>query len=255
MTEGPGGRGRTRLSPAERKHRAMKAAAARWGKPAPAEPGARRFADLEPRDAILEAAMEALLREDVGLVTVQGVADAAGVGLPTLYRYFPTKEALINACRIRLVDRGLRWLDALVAANASPAARICALALGLCYHAYHPPRARQTFLGLVDPRSGSLAPELGPTLNAFWRKPFEAAQALCADQAEARILHLQAAITGLARYRPLQGSIPELQSFSRSYEDLALFALTMSFPGIDWGEVRAETVFRAGNPAPGGKRP
>ncbi len=245
MPAGSSGRGRTKLSPAERKHRAMKGAAARWGHPAPAAAPNGPLADVEPREAILRAAIEAFTHQDMALVTVQGVADLAGVGLPTLYRHFPNKEALVNACRLLLVERGLRRLDRLLAANASPAAKICALALGLCYGGVNPTESRQTFKGLVDPRSGTIDATLGPVLNTYWQAYFEAGRALGFDQAEARILNLQASIIGLSRFRPVRESVPELETISRSYEELALFVLSVNFPGVDWRGVRSETVFPA----------
>jgi AcrR family transcriptional regulator len=48
------------------------------------------------RQRILEAAEEIFTREGIA-VPVDAVAEAAGVGVGTLYRHFPTKEALFEA--------------------------------------------------------------------------------------------------------------------------------------------------------------
>lgn len=48
------------------------------------------------RERIL-AAVADLLEQGVGELTMPGVADASGVSLRTLYRYFPTRDALFEA--------------------------------------------------------------------------------------------------------------------------------------------------------------
>jgi AcrR family transcriptional regulator len=51
---------------------------------------------LRNRNRILEAAEEIFAKEGLS-VPVDAVAEAAGVGVGTLYRHFPTKEALFEA--------------------------------------------------------------------------------------------------------------------------------------------------------------
>jgi AcrR family transcriptional regulator len=48
------------------------------------------------RDRILDAAVEAFTR-DGDAVTLDAIAKDAGVGIGTLYRHFPTREALVDA--------------------------------------------------------------------------------------------------------------------------------------------------------------
>jgi AcrR family transcriptional regulator len=59
-------------------------------------PGATRSESA--RLAVLEAA--ARLTEDLGYdrVTIEGIAAAAGVGKPTIYRWYPSKSAIISEC-------------------------------------------------------------------------------------------------------------------------------------------------------------
>lgn len=69
-------------------------------------------AGAEKRDAILAAALELFAERGFHGTAVPLVADKAGVGAGTIYRYFESKEALVNA----LYQREKRlMLDALLA--------------------------------------------------------------------------------------------------------------------------------------------
>lgn len=58
------------------------------------EPRRRKDA-VENRDRLLTAALAAFMRD--ANAPLDGIAKAAGVGIGTLYRHFPTREALIEA--------------------------------------------------------------------------------------------------------------------------------------------------------------
>jgi AcrR family transcriptional regulator len=49
------------------------------------------------RARLLDAAVRAFSRDDEPEVTMEGIARDAGVGIGTLYRHFPTREALVEA--------------------------------------------------------------------------------------------------------------------------------------------------------------
>jgi AcrR family transcriptional regulator len=49
------------------------------------------------RERILEAVADLLERGDPGELTMPGVAEASGVSLRTIYRYYPTREELLEA--------------------------------------------------------------------------------------------------------------------------------------------------------------
>src|SRR5262245_65002945 len=52
---------------------------------------------LTTRERILEATLEALGRSGPRKLSLSDVAVAAGVSRPTLYRWFPSKESLLEA--------------------------------------------------------------------------------------------------------------------------------------------------------------
>jgi TetR/AcrR family transcriptional regulator, repressor for uid operon len=61
-----------------------------------AAPTGRRPADAERRQQILEAAERAFVRNGFHATTMQGVADEVGMSAGNLYRYFPSKEAIVE---------------------------------------------------------------------------------------------------------------------------------------------------------------
>jgi len=78
--------------------------------PEPRKPGRPRDPQLEARRTreIVAAAAAVFARDGFAAADVQAVADRAGVGKGTVYRYFPTKSALFLAA----VDQGLDELAA-----------------------------------------------------------------------------------------------------------------------------------------------
>lgn len=77
--------------------------------PAPRKPGRPRDEALAARrcDEILDVAVAVFAEHGYRLTDVQVIADRLGMGKGTVYRYFPTKEALFLAA----VDRGMRRLQ------------------------------------------------------------------------------------------------------------------------------------------------
>jgi TetR/AcrR family transcriptional regulator, repressor for uid operon len=64
-------------------------------------PALRRSADAERRELILEAAERAFVRDGFHATTMQYVADEAGMSAGNLYRYFPSKEAIVEGlCQV-----------------------------------------------------------------------------------------------------------------------------------------------------------
>jgi len=61
-----------------------------------AAPTGRRPADAERRQRILEAAERAFVRNGFHATTMQGVADELSMSAGNLYRYFPSKDAIVE---------------------------------------------------------------------------------------------------------------------------------------------------------------
>jgi AcrR family transcriptional regulator len=90
-------------------------------------------------EEILDAAADLFARHGYARTETQMLADRLGVGKGTIYRYFPSKEALFRAA----VDRGMRhlqeWVEAEVADVADPLDRISrAIHAFLAYFEKHP---------------------------------------------------------------------------------------------------------------------
>lgn len=79
--------------------------------------GPRAAKESRKRELIIQAALQVFAEHGLHGTPVPPIADQAGVGVGTLYRYFDSKEALINAAfcdaKQRLQDRLLTDLDLL----------------------------------------------------------------------------------------------------------------------------------------------
>ena len=79
--------------------------------------------NLEKRDAILAAALRLIARFGLHNTPMSAVAREAGVAVGTVYLYFPSKEAMINALYLHVLEDRNRSLysGADVASSPSPA--------------------------------------------------------------------------------------------------------------------------------------
>nr|ANO42507.1 TetR family transcriptional regulator [Streptomyces sp. SAT1] len=71
---------------------------------------------------MLAAARTAFAAAEDGTVPLEAVARAAGVGIGTLYRHFPTREAMVEAVYAAELDEVTASADTLLAELAAPAA-------------------------------------------------------------------------------------------------------------------------------------
>jgi TetR/AcrR family transcriptional regulator, repressor of fatR-cypB operon len=80
--------------------------------PPPPSPRASRVPRADKREAILDAALDLFVERGFHGVAVPEIAELAGVGAGTIYRYFASKEALVNAIyqqyKTELTTRALR---------------------------------------------------------------------------------------------------------------------------------------------------
>src|SRR3954466_11798752 len=81
------------------RHRSMAESATAFAKP-----------NLEKRDAILAAALRLIARFGLHNTPMSAVAREAGVAVGTVYLYFPSKEAMINALYLHVLEDRTRSL-------------------------------------------------------------------------------------------------------------------------------------------------
>lgn len=235
---------RTNLSPSERKRIAQQAAAARWGT-SPADTVSIRgpYAELEPRDAVLTAAIRIFAVRGYEAPTLKEIAAAAEVGLQTIYRFHPTKRDLYLSACAQLLEGQMRYMGALMMRNQDPAEQIYALALGLSETHIRPDLIRLIHRELLDPDS-DIADAVGRGhLATYFDQYFRTAQRLHLNRPKQRILALITTIMGFVQLLPVRQSLPVLQDIAHDVETVALFGLEAAFPDIDWKPVRARVTF------------
>ena len=85
-----------------------------------------RQADHARRDHIAAAAERAFVRHGFHAATMQQVAEEAGMSAGNLYRYFPSKEALVEGiCMLDQRERGAAFTPSPPAATCSACSRRC----------------------------------------------------------------------------------------------------------------------------------
>lgn len=120
----------------------------------PADPAPTRAHALRNREKLLTTARAAFADAD-GPVSLEGIARRAGVGIGTLYRHFPTREALVEAVYAAELDD----LSAAVATLLDRFPPEVALRAWLDRHA----RFTITERGMLDTlRAGAAAGRIGP---------------------------------------------------------------------------------------------
>jgi TetR/AcrR family transcriptional regulator, repressor for uid operon len=88
-------------------------------------PPARKAADAERRERILEAAEHAFVRHGFHATTMQHVAEEIGMSAGNLYRYFPSKEAIVEGlCELDQAGRARAFAE-LMADNRNIMEAIC----------------------------------------------------------------------------------------------------------------------------------
>jgi AcrR family transcriptional regulator len=130
--------------------------------------------DRDRRGAILDAALELFVERGFHGTAVPAVAARAGVGAGTIYRYFASKEALVNALYQRWkLELGARVLGE-VPADRPPREQFRALWAGLSRFASEHPRAF-AFLELhhhasyLDEASRAVEGQLAQAAGAVFR--------------------------------------------------------------------------------------
>src|SRR5438046_9048604 len=91
------------------------------------------------RDAILHTAATLATERGLHAVTMSEIAERAGIGRATLYKYFPDVEAILVAWHDRQITLHLRQLTAARDAAGTPAGQLEAVltAFALIQHEHH----------------------------------------------------------------------------------------------------------------------
>ena len=113
------------------------------------------------REAVLDATAELVSKNGARGVTMAAVAEAAGIGRATLYKYFPDLDAILLAWHERHVAARLERLNAIVEAGDDPLQSLRAVLAAYAFSerhtaelpelhgAEHASQARQQLLGFV----------------------------------------------------------------------------------------------------------
>lgn len=75
-------------------------------------------------NSIIETAESLFLRHGLDHVQMQHIADAEGIGIATLFRYFPKKDKLIVAVAVHNLERNIQQFEAIVSADKSAFQRL-----------------------------------------------------------------------------------------------------------------------------------
>jgi TetR/AcrR family transcriptional regulator len=116
------------------------------------------------RKAILVAAGEAFARKGADATTVDEVAEAAGVSVGTIYKYFPSKEVLGREFISEAFDTAVEYFGE-AHRRASPIERV--LAAGDAYFRFsmeHPAAARFARARMLEPGSAGQTDEITAAL-------------------------------------------------------------------------------------------
>lgn len=131
----------------------------------PATPRRSRADGLRNRELLLSAAHDAFAAADGRAVSLEGIAKAAGVGIGTLYRHFPTREALVEAVYESELssltdpatlpsgpaDRALRlWMERYAVFVATKRGMMDVLRAGWASGSIATPSTRERINGVVD---------------------------------------------------------------------------------------------------------
>jgi AcrR family transcriptional regulator len=98
----------------------------------------------EVRDAILDTAEALVAQHGLRAVTMGQIANQTGIGRATLYKYFPTVEAILVGWHDRHVIGHLEHLDAVADATGDAGQRLQAVLCAYADHAHeraHHPRS------------------------------------------------------------------------------------------------------------------
>ena len=164
------------------------------------------------QDAILDSAWGLAAEHGPLSVTMSQVADAAGIGRATLYKYYRDVESILVACHDRHVAAHLEQLKELRERAVGPGERLVKVLAAYGLIAYHRERHGTPELGALLHRGEHIADAQRELGALFQQLLLEAAQAgfvrsdVAPDQLAAYCLHALGAAGGL----PDEGAVRRL---------------------------------------------
>lgn len=236
-----------RLTPAERKRIARAGAAKRWGKKlVGVRQGSKPLAELEPSDAIIVAAARIFGDQGFEKPTMKEIAEAAGIGIPTIYRCFPNKRAMYVQCCAQIFDLYSRYFVDLLFNGSTAAEKIYAYVLGDCFVHLNPNMTRLIHRPVLDNDReiintiSSLESFIGFT-SALNRQMDLLLPSRKKDGIESFVL--MGTVLGISQLRPIATVSTLLGDTLESVEQLAATCLHSLFPSFDWKSIRRTTKF------------
>ncbi len=140
----------------------------------------RRQADADRRERILEGAERAFVRHGFHAATMQHVADELGMSAGNLYRYFPSKEAIVEGlCAVDQASRAQAFAE-LMAGKGDIMEAMCAALRRHCLD--KPPEKARLIVEIWaeagrNPRVGALSRQIDADVLAGVEKLMDAAKA------------------------------------------------------------------------------
>jgi AcrR family transcriptional regulator len=166
----------------------------------------------EVRDAILDTTAALVAEHGLLSVTMSQIAEETGIGRATLYKYFPTVEAVLVAWHERQINQHLHYLASLRDAPGTPGGRLAAVlqAYALISHGHrgselevvlhageHVARAQQHLTAFIEglladaAQAGDVRDDIPPgELASYCLHALQAAGALDGEAAIRRLVSL-----------------------------------------------------------------
>jgi AcrR family transcriptional regulator len=179
----------------------------------------------EVRDAVLDATARLVAEGGMLGVTMSQIAEEAGIGRATLYKYFPDAEAVLAAWHERHISRRLEYLSSLRDQHGSPGERLAGVLEAyalishgdrghehgvLLHHREHVPQAERQLAGFAEDliaeaaAAGEVRDDITPAeMASYCLHALQAAASLTDDDAVRRLVTLT--LAGLRAPTPSQG--------------------------------------------------
>jgi AcrR family transcriptional regulator len=167
-------------------------------------PDGRRLTHADRRDALLDAAAGLVVSTDVDEISMESVADAAGVSRALVYKHFPNRQELLSA----VYEREAALLHARISAGVAAAENLTSMIRALVHGALEAQASRGTTIAALAAGGGRTTEHQalqrrrdGRTLRYFARRAVTELGLNEAEATAACAISLGAIQSVLARWR------------------------------------------------------